>query len=149
MVALLALMALIAPATVGHPIHTAVTQIRYHAETSEAEIEIRVFADDLAHAAGDSAAASVSAARRYLSGKFAMTSGRGDELPLNWVGIDRSGDVVIFRLRAMVPGGLGGGSVVSTILCERFSDQVNVVRVSIGPHTSTFLFTRGEKPKPL
>ena len=48
-----------------------------------------------------------------------------------------------------MPGGLAGARVTSLVLCERFEDQVNVVRAAYAGRTTTLLFTRGETAKAL
>ena len=64
-------------------------------------------------------------------------------------GAERAGDVILLRLRGTVPGGLAGARVISVVLCERFEDEVNVVRAAYGGRTETLLFTRGEWSKAL
>jgi hypothetical protein len=68
---------------------------------------------------------------------------------LAWAGAERAGDVIVLRLRADVPGGLAGARVTSLVLCDRFEDQVNIVRAVYGSRTATLLFTRGEASKAL
>jgi hypothetical protein len=57
--------------------------------------------------------------------------------------------VIVLRLRGEVPGGLAGARVTSLVLCERFPDQVNIVRAEYGGRATTLLFTRGEESKAL
>ncbi len=57
--------------------------------------------------------------------------------------------MVLLRLRGEVPGGLAGARVTSLLLCERFPDQVNIVRASYGGRTTTVLFLKGEASKGL
>lgn len=68
---------------------------------------------------------------------------------LAWAGAERTGDVILLRLRGEVPGGLAGARVTSLLLCERFEDQVNIVRAVYGGRSATLLFTRGEGAKAL
>jgi hypothetical protein len=39
--------------------------------------------------------------------------------------------------------------VASALLCERFEDQVNIVRASYADRSVTLLFTRGDASKPI
>ncbi|MBA3496726.1 MAG: hypothetical protein H0T86_06445, partial [Gemmatimonadales bacterium] len=48
-----------------------------------------------------------------------------------------------------VPGGLTGARVTSLVLCERFEDQVNIVRAVYGGRATTLLFMRGGSAKVL
>jgi hypothetical protein len=68
---------------------------------------------------------------------------------LTWRGLERTGDVVLLRLEGEVPGGLAGARITSLVLCERFEDQVNVVRAEYAGRSTTLLFTRGETAKAL
>lgn len=148
MVSLLGFLLLLSPAGVSqHPMHTAVTQISYDASTGAANLQLRVFMDDLAAAVGNWS--NSVAVRQYLAGKVSLLDRSGRPLALRWIGLERSGDVVLIRLAATIPNGLSGVKVNSTVLCERFADQVNVVRASWESHTTTLLFTRGDGMKSL
>ena len=98
--------------------------------------------------APDSRAAD-SAMARYLRATFALADRTGRPVRLAWAGAERTGDVILLRLRGEVPGGLAGARVTSLVLCERFEDQVNVVRAEYAGRTTTLLFTRGETAKVL
>jgi hypothetical protein len=137
------------PGLVTHPMHTAVAEIAYDAGPRAAAITIRVFADDFGAAvgAGQGSAAADSAMSRYVRGTFAIRDRAGRALPLRWVGAERAGDVILLRFRVPAPEGLGGARVASALLCERFEDQVNIVRVSYGGRSVTLLFTRGDASK--
>jgi hypothetical protein len=139
------------PEAVAHPMHTAVAEIAYDAGMGAAAITIRVFADDFgaAVAAAPGTAAADSAMSRYVRGTFAIRDRAGRALPLRWEGAERAGDVILLRLRAPAPEGLGGARVASALLCERFEDQVNIVRVSYADRSVTLLFTRGDASKPI
>lgn len=132
----------------AHPMHTSIAEIVQEADGQPIRIELRLFADDLAAAIGPRLddAGSI---RAYVQGRFVLEHGKGAPIPLQWGGADLSGDVVRVRLRAAVPGGLGGVRVANSMLCERFEDQVNVVRARYGGRAATLMFTRGDVPKPL
>jgi hypothetical protein len=146
--------ALLALALAGgrtHPMHTAVAEVVQQDPQGGATVQIRVFADDFRAAVplpADTAAAD-SAMARYLRGTFALADRAGRPVRLAWGGAERAGDVILFRLRGEVPGGLAGARVTSLVLCERFADQVNIVRAEYGGRTTTLLFTRGETVKSL
>lgn len=147
----LALAALALSGAGAHPMHTAVAELAQQDARGTTAIEIRVFADDFGAAVplpADAAAADSTMAR-YLRGTFAMVDRHGRPVRLLWAGAERSGDVILLRLRGEVAGGLAGARVTSLVLCERFEDEVNVVRASYAGRTQTLLFTRGESSKAL
>jgi len=134
-----------------HPMHTAVVEITYQPVSGFAAIQIRVFRDDFGAAMAHAASATPidSAMARYVRGTFHLTDRAGRTLPLRWDGAEESGDVLVLRLSAPAPEGLHGAQVLSALLCDRFEDQVNIVRASYEGHTRTLLFTRGDGVKPL
>jgi uncharacterized protein DUF6702 len=153
--ALLRAVLLLAPGatapTVVHPMHTAVAEISYDAASRMASIQIRVFADDLYAAVAENSGPTEAedAISEYLEGRFGLAEPNGRMLPLSWIGAERAGDVVLLRLAARVPNGLAGVRITSTILCERFADQVTIVRASYDGHTTILLFIPGDPAKRL
>jgi hypothetical protein len=114
-------------------------------------VQLRLFADDFDAAVRpptDRAAAD-SATARYLRSTFALADRHGRPVRLAWEGTARSGDVILIRLRGVVPGGLAGARVTNLVLCDRFPDQVNIVRATYGGRAATLLFVRGEASKAL
>ncbi len=140
-----------APIAAAHPMHTTVAEITYDRPGRMAAIRIRVFADDFGTAvpAQSDAAIRDSAMSRYVRRAFVLTGRSGQALPIHWDGAERQGDVVLLRLRADAPDGLSGAKVLSALLCERFDDQVNVVRASYDGRAATLLFTGGDRAKAL
>jgi hypothetical protein len=166
-------MALLALALAGgrsHPMHTTVTEVVQEDARGHVSIQVRVYIDDLRSAVpppngtagayparADSGAAysavaytaADSAMARYLRATFALADRTGRPVRLTWAGAEATGDVILLRLRGEVPDGLAGARVTSLVLCERFEDQVNVVRAEYAGRTTTLLFTRGETAKVL
>jgi uncharacterized protein DUF6702 len=147
-------MAFLALALAGgrvHPMHTTVTEVVQEDARGDVSIQMRVYADDLRSAVPprDAAAGTDSAMARYLRATFALADRTGRPVRLTWVGAEPTGDVILLRLRGEVPGGLAGSRVTSLVLCERFEDQVNVVRAEYAGRTATVLFTRGATAKVL
>ena len=134
-----------------HPMHTAVTEIVHTAGASTADIRIRVFADDFGVVAtgAPGTAAADSAMSRYVRGRFAVADPSGRPIALRWAGAQREGDVILLTLRAPVTGPLKGARVFSSLLSERFDDQINIVRATYDGRTETLLFTPGDAPKVL
>ena len=147
----IALLALALAGGRAHPMHTTVTEVVQEDASGRVSIQVRVYVDDLQTAvplpAGTAAADSATA--RYLRATFALADHEGRPVRLAWAGAERTGDVILLRLRGEVPGGLAGARVMSLVLCERFEDQVNVVRAEYAARTTTLLFTRGETAKVL
>ena len=133
------------PVAIAHPLHTSVTELTVAGGGQDVTVAIRVFADDFAAevSAGDSAAAV------YVRERLVLTDRRGHRVALRWEGRESRGDAIVLRLSAVAPGGLAGGRAQSTILCNRFDDQVNVVRVIAGSRVATLLFSRGSGPQAL
>lgn len=134
-----------------HPMHTAVVELTYQPTSGLVAIEIRAFRDDLGAALTSSSnrAAADSAMAAYVRGAFHLTDHAGRALPLRWQAAEQSGDVIVLRLTAPAPEGLHGSQVLSALLCERFEDQVNIVRASYDGRTATLVFTRGDRAKAL
>jgi hypothetical protein len=143
--------ALALPPIHGHPIHTAMAEITYDEASRIATIQVRAFADDFSAAVqGRPGPALVdSALARYARASLSLRDGRGRPLRLQWVGARLAGDVILLQLRADAPAGLAGGRVASLFLCERFRDQVNIVRVTYGGRSTTLLFTPDDQAKAL
>jgi hypothetical protein len=133
-----------------HPMHTAVAELTQE-DARTTLVQLKVFEDDLQAAVPlpPDATQADSMMARYLRGVFALADRTGRPVRLAWGGAERVGNVVLVRLRGRVPGGLTGARVTSLVLCERFADEVNVVRAVYGGRTETLLFTRGESSKAL
>jgi hypothetical protein len=157
----IALLALALAGGQTHPMHTTVTELVQEDAGGRTSIRVRVYVEDLqaavplpagtagVHSAATDSAAADSAMARYLRATFALADRTGRPVRLAWAGAERTGDVMLLRLRGEVPGGLTGARVTSLVLCERFEGQVNVVRAEYAGRTSTLLFTRGETAKVL
>jgi hypothetical protein len=147
-------MALLALALAGgraHPMHTTVTEVVQEDGRGQVSIQVRVYVDDLRSAVllPDGTAGADSAMARYLRATFALADRTGRPVRLTWAGAEPTGDVILLRLRGEVPGGLAGSRVTSLMLCERFEDQVNVVRAEYAGRITTLLFTRDATAKVL
>jgi hypothetical protein len=135
----------------AHPMHTSVTEIVQEADGRSVRIGMRLFADDVAKAIGATpgGARSDSLISAYIRHRFVVAYGAGSPVPLRWDGAEVVGDVLRVRLRAVAPRGLAGVRLTNSVLCERFEDQVNVVRATYGGRAATLIFTRGDPAKPL
>jgi hypothetical protein len=135
----------------AHPMHTSVTEIVEEADGRSVRIGMRLFGDDLAKAieAAPDSAGSDSLISGYVRSRFVLADAAGLPVPLQWNGAELVGDVVQVRMRAVVTQGLVDLQLANSMLCERFEDQVNVVRVSYHGRAATLIFTPGDSTKPL
>ena len=121
-----------------HPSHTSSAELVGRRDS--VLVTIRMFADDLA-GTGD--------LKIYVGEHFSIADRRGAPVRLEWTGSEPVGDVLVVRLRGLVPGGLPGATVRHELLTERFTDQVNLVRASYADRVATLIYIRGDRPKTL
>ncbi len=136
-------LALLALLSARHPIHSSLAALSFPAGTARAEITLRVFADDFPP--GQSRAP----IERYLGERFRLIDGRGAIVPLRLDRLANDGVVLVLTLSAPAPDGLAGGKIWHGVMAEKFSDQVNMVRVQRGDRTASLLFIAGDGAKPL
>lgn len=149
MIGPLVALAILGGASAIHPLHTALVELSYQQESGSVAIQLRVFSDDLAAALGSNAdlLPADSLLSRYARGTLALADPAGRPVVLHWESAERSGDTVLLRLRASLPGGMQRARILAALLWERFPDQVNIVRATYGGRTVTLLFTRGDHSK--
>ncbi|RMF08860.1 MAG: hypothetical protein D6763_09060, partial [Alphaproteobacteria bacterium] len=86
------------------------------------------------------------AVARYVADRFSLSDARGENMPLNWVGSEINGDLVMTYqelpnadFRAVV-------RVYNALLFERFPGQVNQINVECGDSVRTMVFEQaGER----
>ena len=139
------------PAPDFHPLHSALAEIEYQAESGSVLIRVRAFRDDLAAATSGSSDSlpADSVLSRYVRERLTLSDGNGRQVSLWWQGAHQEGDMVQLELRASLSGGLRHARIRAGLLCERFPDQVNIVRASYDGRTVTLLFTAGDSAKSL
>lgn len=148
---------LAARAASAHPLHTTLTEISVDAARHTVRAVIRVFGDDigaaLSHRTGRRPIARVvaddSQAAAYVFSQFSFVDHASHVMPPRSCGVKRSGDLLWVCLEADLSGDPRGVSVRDAVLCEVFSDQVNIVQVAGGREATSILFTRGDGPKRL
>ena len=118
----------------AHPIHTTVLELAWDARTGALTGTLRVFEDDLSAA---SAAAGLDAAD-YARGRLGI-SADGKAVALAPCGARRVADAVLLCVRGSIAP-VKGLRVRNTVLMERYSDQVNIVRLD-GRAPRTLLLT--------
>lgn len=122
----------------SHPTHTSTAELAVRGDS--VHLAIRIFADDLA-GTGD--------LRAYVEDHFDIVDAAGATVPLGWRGTRHTGSVVTVRLSGAARDGLRGAVVRHELLMERFVDQVNFVRATVGGRTTTLVFVHGDRPKAL
>lgn len=122
----------------AHPSHTSSAELE--ARRDSVLVTIRMFADDLA-GTGD--------LKTYVGERFGIMDRRGAPVRLEWSGSEPVGDVIVVRLKGLLPGGFPGAMVRHELLTERFTDQVNLVRARYADRVATLIYVPGDRPKTL
>ncbi len=152
----LARAAVTAGAVALHPLHTTLTELSYRAADGTVEVSVRAFADDFRMAAARYAGVGApggdlpeSTAFAYLAATLTLTGPEGRPVALSSCGVRRTGDLVWLCLRGSAPRGLAGVRVDVRLLCELYSDQINILQASYGGRRTSLLFARGDAARPL
>ena len=127
----------------AHPLHTSLAKISIDGSGRNVSVSIRVFADDFELAAAASRLSTTEYARRAVS----VTDSHGSVVGLEPCGVVRKVDLLWICLKGRAASNAGRGTVTSTILFERFGDQINVVTTELEGKSRKFLFTPGSKPR--
>jgi hypothetical protein len=145
--ALMLAIAMLAPAgkVLAHPLHTSLTQISFDASRRNVSVSIRAFTDDLSMAAQASGLSPAD----YAARAFRLTNSRGVAIRLSPCGEKRVGDLVWLCFKGSVGSHPDDLRVSSTMLFEKYKDQINVVTVIGAKGARNFLFTPGDSPKQL
>ena len=136
----------------AHPLHTTLTEVTVDSAMHRVRVMVRVFADDFgtavtrqAHlAAAPVGRAWSDAADRYVSTAVSITDRTNRPVALRSCGTRRSADLLWICLEGTTlesPLELRGRN---SMLCDLFSDQVNIVQFVAGAQKHSVLFTRGD-----
>jgi len=128
-----------------HPMHTSVAELVSEPGGLTA-VSVRVFADDFKAALPGG---SLGQAEAYIRSRFELRDADNRPVNLQWESSAQAGDAIQIRLRAELPRGLRGIQVRDLLLCDRFPDQVNIVRATYEGRTTSLLFTPGDRAKAL
>ncbi|MCB2107182.1 MAG: hypothetical protein KDE14_05750 [Rhodobacteraceae bacterium] len=144
-----------AKTALAHGFHAAFTVIEQNASNGSLEIIHRLFTQDLDLALtartgrermlDDPAAEAL--VEEYLGERFALKSGDGRALKIDWVGMTVSVDTVMVYEEVRTPGDLAGLIVANQILAETHPQQVNTVNVTLGDRTKTVIFQADDPPQ--
>jgi hypothetical protein len=129
-------------APMAHPLHSSSASLN-DAGGGRITLSVRIFSDDLAAVApgGDSAVAA------YVRQHVRIIARNGGAVVLEITSIAIDGDLTRITARGTVAGGLAGLRVQQAVLWERYRDQVNLVRASIGGRSVTMVFAHGDPPR--
>jgi uncharacterized protein DUF6702 len=157
--AMLAVGLLLGAPTTGaaHPLHTTLTEVTVDAASHSVRVVVRVFADDFGSALARRARVAAppagrawdDAASNYLNVTLALADRANRPIALHSCGTRRSTDLLWICLEGTTeesPHELRGRS---SILCDLFEDQVNIVEFVSGAEKHSVLFTRGDGLKRL
>lgn len=145
-----------AAAVRAHPLHLSTTEARYNADTGRLEIATKLFLDDfetelssrigkpvdLVHPNADTERA----ASDYLSTHLRILTADNETSPLTWEGMEVEKEFVWLYATAPHPGANPSIRYEVTLLCDRFIDQLNSLRLKIGDSSNTLLFNRDTGP---
>jgi hypothetical protein len=141
----------------AHPLHTTLTEVTVDAASHSVRAVVRVFADDFGSALARRARVAAppvarawdAAASNYLSVTLAIADRANRPIALHSCGMRRSANLLWICLEGTTdesPRELRGRS---SILCDLFDDQVNIVQLVSGAEKHSVLFTRGDGLKRL
>lgn len=136
-----------------HPLHTTLTEMTVDQTKHTLRAVVRVFADDIGLALanragrkGPTVVVSDADAAAYVLSELTVGDQSLRPVALHPCGVKRSGDLLWVCLETG-PMDPRTARVRNNVLCELFSDQVNIVQVSGGGASRSILFTRGDGPK--
>ncbi len=145
----------------AHPIHTSFAEADYNPAAKTLEVAVRVFADDFEAALAELAGKPVAfartppkeidaLARAYVTAHFTVKTRDHKLASLRWVGreLHDAANEVWLYFEFDLPAGLDGVRLHHALLSDRFSDQLNSVRVRDRGRevTLTFLPRQPERP---
>ncbi len=134
----------------AHPLHTTMAEVTIDRPRGTVRVVVRVFADDFGTAldAAGKAGSWDDRAARYLGRAVSIVDDARRPLAMRNCGTRRQGDLLWLCAETSVAPS-HTLSLRDQMLCELFTDQINVVRVTDGAHTRSLLFTRGDPVKPI
>lgn len=139
----------------AHPLHTTLADVSFDAASQTIRVSLRVFADDFSAAVTGTAmhtgavVPADTSMLRYVTERFTIVNASKRAVALQWCGVRRAAEVLLLCLRANDSRGLAGAYVSSTLLRERFDDQVNMVQATYGGRRHMLLFTKRDNSRKL
>lgn len=141
------------PAAFAHPIHTSTAEADYNRATKKLEVSLRVFADDFEAALSDLAGQKISLektprseidalCRAYLIAHFILKSRDGVLASQRLIGreLKDAANELWLYLEIDLADGVDGARIDHSVLRERFSNQLNSLRIRDGNRQQTLVF---------
>lgn len=136
----------------AHALHTTLMEIALDSTDGTMRLTIRAFADDfsavVAKHAGRPRPADYNVPpadiASYVASAVSVEDPNGKHAPLAWGGLRRTGDLMWITMRVPSVRALRGVKLASTLLFEKFDDQVNIVQTTYDGHRHSMLFTAGD-----
>jgi hypothetical protein len=158
-VALLGIASGLTPRTAdAHPLHTTLSEVTVDPSRHTVRAVVRVFVDDLT--AGLSrqrpgsrpvqAADAIDAqATAYVLASFSVLDRGAKPVVMRSCGVRRNQELLWICLEGNLSGDSRELALRNAVLCDVFSDQVNIVQVGDGTSKRSVLFARGDGTKRL
>ena len=156
-VALLGIASGLTPRTAdAHPLHTTLAEVTVDQPHQTVRAVVRVFVDDLSAGlshqrpgSGHVGAAIEAQATAYVLASFSMLDRDAKPVALRSCGVRRNQELLWVCLEGNISGASRDLSLRNAVLCDVFSDQVNIVQVGDGTNKRSVLFSRGDGTKRL
>jgi len=127
----------------AHPLHTSFTELTRDG-SGVVTISVRLFADDfgalLAAMPEAKSQGREAAAKRYVEPRLLLSSGSA-LVKLEWCGSRTADNLVWVCLRSSTPIQSGNLRLRNTLMFDRFSDQISIIRWTRGTRIQTMVLT--------
>jgi hypothetical protein len=156
-VALLGIASGLTPRTAdAHPLHTTLSEVTVDQPRHTVRAVVRVFVDDLTAGlsrersgsrparTGDAIEARAAA---YVLASFSILDRGSKPVSLRSCGVRRNQELLWVCLEGNIFGVSRDLTLRNAVLCDAFSDQVNIVQVGDGTNKRSVLFSRGDGTK--
>jgi len=133
------------------PLHLSLTEANYDRAKGRIALTVRMQTTDLEAALSDRAhrkivvtdpAELAPLALDYVRETLHLKSPRGEDLRLEWAGLDVTDTQIFLFFETSLTGSFQGTRLSNTLLQERFADQINSVELRDGALKQTIVFAR-------
>lgn len=132
----------------AHPLHTSFTEIGRDARTGAVTLSVRLFSDDF-KAAMDSIAAVASSrgvtrdavVQAYFERSVALDTDKGTPIRLAWCGMKIVDGLTWLCAKSLDPVPIGRLRIRNTLMFDRFTDQISIVRWTSTSGARTIVLT--------
>ena len=136
---------------VKHAFHTSVTEMNYNAKEKTMEVSIRIFTDDLESVLSSESGKKITIKdndknevliEKYLRKHFMVTSSKRQIINYSFLGKEQQKDATWLYLEMPLNVSFNGSTIKNDLLVDAFSDQVNIINISINGEKKTLLFNQ-------